>query len=334
MAGISGFADGLTLNDDTLGTVTSITGTAPITVTPSPLTTTGVISFTTPGADTQVMFNDATALAGDAGLTYSKTTDVLSATGGYNISTDVLLRRKAAAALQLGADAAAPTAQTLAAANVAAGTSDTGGQTWTFAGSQSRGNAAGGGFLFRTARAGAAGSTLNSLVDMLTVSPGGATGNGWRVDANNTPSMFPTGSGADIDAVFSSKGTGSLFLATNGTNNNQVRITNTASANRTLNLTGSNGGNPTISTSAGNINVVPAQVVFASGTATPAGGTTGTGIAFGTTANLGVFFGSGAPTLSAAKGSIYIRTDGSGTNDRCYVNTDAGTTWTAIVTVA
>jgi hypothetical protein len=68
--------------------------------------------------------------------------------------------------------------------------------------------------------------------------------------------------------------------------------------------------------------------------AVPAGGTTGTGITMSTTANLGVFFGSGAPTLSAAKGSLYLRTDGSGTTDRAYINTNGTTTWTALTTVA
>jgi hypothetical protein len=68
--------------------------------------------------------------------------------------------------------------------------------------------------------------------------------------------------------------------------------------------------------------------------AIPAGGTTGTGLRVSTTANFGVFFGSGAPTLSAAKGSLYMRSDGSGINDRMYVNTDGSTTWTAVVTVA
>lgn len=47
-----------------------------------------------------------------------------------------------------------------------------------------------------------------------------------------------------------------------------------------------------------------------------------------------IFFGSGAPTASAAKGSLYLRTDGSTTNDRMYVNTDGATTWTNVVTAA
>jgi hypothetical protein len=47
-----------------------------------------------------------------------------------------------------------------------------------------------------------------------------------------------------------------------------------------------------------------------------------------------VCMGSGAPTLSAAQGSLYLRTDGTGVADRAYINTDGGTTWTAISTAA
>ena len=75
-------------------------------------------------------------------------------------------------------------------------------------------------------------------------------------------------------------------------------------------------------------------VKAASLTAIPAGGAAGVGVTVSSTANFGVFFGSGAPTLSAAKGSLYLRSDGSTTNDRAYINTDGGTTWTALITAA
>lgn len=65
-----------------------------------------------------------------------------------------------------------------------------------------------------------------------------------------------------------------------------------------------------------------------------AGGSKGQGILIGKKANLGIFFGSGAPTLSAAQGSLYLRTDGSSTSTRAYINTDGGTTWTSITTAA
>jgi hypothetical protein len=69
-------------------------------------------------------------------------------------------------------------------------------------------------------------------------------------------------------------------------------------------------------------------------TALPAGGTQSTGLMFSTTADFGIFFGSGTPSLSAAKGSLYLRSDGSATNNRAYINTDGGTTWTALTTAA
>lgn len=67
-------------------------------------------------------------------------------------------------------------------------------------------------------------------------------------------------------------------------------------------------------------------------TAIPAGGTAGAGYSFSSTTNFGVFFGSGAPTLAAAKGSLYLRSDGTTTNNRAYINTDGAGTWTALTT--
>lgn len=69
-------------------------------------------------------------------------------------------------------------------------------------------------------------------------------------------------------------------------------------------------------------------------TAVPAGGTATTGLRFSSVANLGVFFGSGLPTLTAAQGSLYIRTDGSSTTTRMYINTNGTTGWTNVVTTA
>jgi hypothetical protein len=77
-----------------------------------------------------------------------------------------------------------------------------------------------------------------------------------------------------------------------------------------------------------------AAITAMAATAIPAGGTQGAGLKVSSTADFGVFFGSGAPTLSAAKGSLYLRSDGSTTNDRMYVNTDSATTWTAVTTAA
>lgn len=67
-------------------------------------------------------------------------------------------------------------------------------------------------------------------------------------------------------------------------------------------------------------------------TAPPAGGIQAVNL--GTTAGLGVYFGSGAPTITAAQGSLYVRTDGSSTSTRLYVNTTGSTTWTNVTTAA
>lgn len=78
---------------------------------------------------------------------------------------------------------------------------------------------------------------------------------------------------------------------------------------------------------AGRIAVMPT-------TALPAGGSANLGLCFSSTSGMGIYAGSGAPTLSAAKGSLYLRSDGSSTSTRMYVNTDGGTTWTAVTTAA
>lgn len=44
--------------------------------------------------------------------------------------------------------------------------------------------------------------------------------------------------------------------------------------------------------------------------------------------------GTGAPTLSAAKGSLYIRLDGSTTATRLYVNSTGATAWVAVTTAS
>jgi hypothetical protein len=74
------------------------------------------------------------------------------------------------------------------------------------------------------------------------------------------------------------------------------------------------------------------NVTADSGTAPVAGGAAA--FLMTSTASLGIFVGSGAPTVSAAQGSLYIRTDGSSTSTRLYVNTNGSTTWTNVTTAA
>lgn len=69
-----------------------------------------------------------------------------------------------------------------------------------------------------------------------------------------------------------------------------------------------------------------------SGTAPTAGGMAA--FLASSTAGLGIYVGSGAPTISAAQGSLYLRTDGSSTSTRLYVNTNGTTGWTNVTTAA
>ena len=242
--------------------------------------------------------------------------------------------------------------------------------------------------------------------EVLRVTTGGAsTVNYWSLSGALTGSrltLLATGSDANVGASWQTKGSGSHLFVTETGASAQVEIQHTASATRYLTLTGSNGGNPTIGTSAGALNIASGagnvtinagaaalnaalsvtctgvsgcaiqlvgngattpnkfirsfsgnleivdsgfaaaivkisdvgSIAANTATAIPAGGTAGVGLKVSSTANFGVFFGSGAPSLSAAKGSIYLRSDGSTTNNRMYVNTDGGTTWTAVTTAA
>lgn len=74
------------------------------------------------------------------------------------------------------------------------------------------------------------------------------------------------------------------------------------------------------------------NLIADSGTAPTAGGMLAVQVS--STAGLGIYVGSGAPTISAAQGSLYIRTDGSSTSTRLYVNTTGSTTWTNVTTAA
>lgn len=122
--------------------------------------------------------------------------------------------------------------------------------------------------------------------------------------------------------------TGGIISATgNITGGNVItaNVNSTIHTGTTVSVTGNVSG--------GNLRTA-GQLLAASGTTITAGGSQSLGLEFSTTADFGIFFGSGAPTISAAKGSLYLRSDGSTTNDRMYVNTDGSTTWTAVITVA
>ena len=166
------------------------------------------------------------------------------------------------------------------------------------------------------------GSANNNIGTVFTASGVGAgTGTATPNANNNTivgSSAAPTlSSGTNNTIIGATADTGA-----NLTNSTALGYGATATADNQVKL-----GNASVTevTTAGKLQIL-------SGTAVPAGGTAGAGLRFSSTANLGVFFGSGVPTLAAAQGSLYMRTDGSTTSTRAYINTDGATAWTAITT--
>lgn len=72
------------------------------------------------------------------------------------------------------------------------------------------------------------------------------------------------------------------------------------------------------------------SLALQSAIAIPSGGSTAGAVLLSSTAGFGIYFGSGVPTVSAAAGSLYIRTDNAGANLRLYSNTTGSTTWAAV----
>lgn len=121
-----------------------------------------------------------------------------------------------------------------------------------------------------------------------------------------------TSSGTNENLTLDAKGSGTLTL--NGTATGAISLAQATTVNGTFTANGA--------------------TTLAAGEAVSAGGGANAYVKLGTGGTIGIRFGSGAPSVSAGKGSLYLRTDGSTINDRMYVNTDGGTTWSAVTTAA
>lgn len=94
--------------------------------------------------------------------------------GGGSASRDTFFQRVSAAKFRLGqSDAASPIAQTLSVQGVVATTANTAGADFTIDGSVSTGSAAGGAIQFAVSPAGGAGSSQNSLVNIVKINGDG-----------------------------------------------------------------------------------------------------------------------------------------------------------------
>jgi hypothetical protein len=137
-------------------------------------------------------------------------------------------------------------------------------------------------------------------------------------------------------------GTGAVNIG-NATGNTAVTGRLTASTGlvaTTGGVTATAGG---VTATAGNITAAAGNIVATLGNITATAGNLSTGADVVLTAAGGtitfapgpsITSGAGAPAGALPKGSLYLRTDGTGTNNRAYIATDGVGTWTAIVTVA
>jgi hypothetical protein len=142
--------------------------------------------------------------------------------------------------------------------------------------------------------------------------------------------VLTNATGLPISTGVSGLGTGvATFLATPSSANLAAALTDETGTGALVFANTPTLVTPAIGAATGTSLTVTGGLTAFNATAIPAGGTAGTGLKFSSTANYGVFFGSGAPTLSAAQGSIYLRSDATATTG-VYVNTNGTTTWSAI----
>ena len=139
-----------------------------------------------------------------------------------------------------------------------------------------------------------------------------ATGGAIALDSVAASNFTVTGAAPGVDLTLSSV-TGNVIVSGGDAVANAVQLSAAA-------------GGITITTAAAS------DVVLTGGNLEVASATKGIILGSG----LKVVDGAGSPdtAVTATKGSLYLRTDGSGVNDRAYINTDGATAWTAIVTVA
>jgi len=185
----------------------------------------------------------------------------------------------------------------------------------------------------------------NTAISNITLGNISATGNVTGGNIRTAGLISATGNvtGGNIIGIIAA---GSNTITTSGNISGGNIIGIVAAGSNTITTTGNiTGGNiltsgqvsATANVTGGNIKTggqvsATGNALFLASTAVPVGGTAGAGIMMSSTSQLGIFFGSGAPTLAAAQGSLYLRTDGTSTSTRLYVNTTGSTSWTNVTT--
>ena len=131
-----------------------------------------------------------------------------------------------------------------------------------------------------------------------------------------------------------SVGGSALSLKNNGGSSSEIQVgggTLTFRTNAVTRLTLSSAGQWVIPA---NTNANTATMIVGSGTALTSGGDKRVGITFSSVANMGVFVGQDPPTFTAAKGSLYLSSNGSSSSTRLYIASDSVGGWVAVTTAS
>lgn len=171
----------------------------------------------------------------------------------------------------------------------------------------------------------AAGATLDvwsTSANAFSVGANGTTNPTFVVDA----STGSVATGIKIKGNAAASGV-AISAITSGTNEN---LTIDAAGSGTITINGTATGAVIIGSSL----QVSLSAALLTGTTPAAGGTIAMRLGSSGGGGPQVVVGSGAPTIAASQGSIYLRIDGTTTNNRAYINTSGSTTWTALTTAA
>ncbi len=133
-----------------------------------------------------------------------------------------------------------------------------------------------------------------------------------------------SGTGANAFTMLSVTGTWNTSGIMNGIT---VDVTNTASSGSSTLLNLRVGGTSQFSVLTSGVTTSRARVVSGAAVAATAAGAQV--LSFGA---LSLYVSTGVPTVAAPKGSVCLNVNGSTTNDRAFVATDAVGGWTAIIT--
>lgn len=158
----------------------------------------------------------------------------------------------------------------------------------------------------------------------LAVGANGATNPAFNVDASTATSV----TGVNIKSAASGGGVALSVISSNSNESLSLSSKGTGFLNLQF-------GGVTKLQITSNTVTTPYNLTILSASSATAGGAEAISVGTGAGGVLGVYWGSGAPTISAGQGSLYLRTDGaSGT--RAYINNSSGsgTTWTGITTAA